>query len=334
MKRFLASLLVLAVIAGGLYAYWRRPPTVELVSPVRGSAAEVVYATGVVEPETWAAVTSIVRARIIDRCNCEGKIVERGDVIAKLDDTEARAVSQAIKVRVDQSRRELDRYAALLDRRVVSQAAYDKAAAGLAQAESEFAAQAGRLADFLILAPIDGTVLREDTAVGEVAEPGQVLVWIGQPRPLIIVSEVNEEDIRRIEVGQKVVLKADAFPGELLNAMVKSITLKGNPVTKTYRVRHSLPGDTPLFIGMSVEANIIVRTVADTLLVPRAAINGDTILIVETGRIVAREIATGIVGIDKVEVLTGLSQSDRVVAVYTDDLKTGQRVAIAGDAGP
>jgi multidrug efflux pump subunit AcrA (membrane-fusion protein) len=129
-------------------------------------------------------------------------------------------------------------------------------------------------------------------------------------------------------------LKADAFPGELLNAMVKSITLKGNPVTKTYRVRHSLPGDTPLFIGMSVEANIIVRTVADTLLVPRAAINGDTILIVETGRIVAREITTGIVGIDKVEVLTGISQGDRVVAVYTDDLKVGQRVAIAGDAGP
>jgi multidrug efflux pump subunit AcrA (membrane-fusion protein) len=95
-----------------------------------------------------------------------------------------------------------------------------------------------------------------------------------------------------------------------------------------------LPDDTPLFIGMSVEANIVVRTVADTLLVPRAAINGDTILIVETGRIAAREIEIGIVGINKVEVLTGLSQSDRIVAVYTDDLKVGQRVAIAGDAGP
>jgi RND family efflux transporter MFP subunit len=327
-------LVALSVIAGGLYAFWHRPPAIDLVSPVRGSAAEVVYATGVVEPETWAAVTSIVRARIIDRCNCEGKKVKRGDVIARLDDTAARAVSQAFKARVDQRRKELDRYGTLLDRRVVSQAAYDKTAGDLAQAEGDLAAQAGRLADFLILAPIDGTVLREDTTVGEAAEPGQVLVWIGQPRPLIIVSEVNEEDIRRIEVGQKVVLKADAFPGEVLDAMVKSITLKGDPVTKTYRVRHALPDDTPLFIGMSVEANIVVRIVADTLLVPRAAINGDTILIVETGRIAAREIEIGIVGINKVEVLTGLSQSDRIVAVYTDDLKVGQRVAIAGDAGP
>lgn len=333
MKRFFAIFLTLSVIAGGLYAFWHRPPAVDLVSPVRGSAAEVVYATGVVEPETWAAVTSIVRARITDRCNCESKKVKRGDVIAKLDDTAARAVSQAIKARVDQYRKELNRYATLLDRRIVSQAAYDKAASDLAQAKGDLAAEAGRLADFLIRAPIDGTVLREDTAVGEVAEPGQVLVWIGQPRPLIIVSEVNEEDIRRIEVGQKVVLKADAFPGEALDAVVKSITLKGDPVTKTYRVRHALPGDTPLFIGMSVEANIVVRTVADTLLVPRAAVNDGTVLIVETGRIAAREIELGIVGIDKVEVLAGLSESDRVVAVYTDDLKAGQRVDVNGDAG-
>ena len=334
MKRVLTGLLVLMIAAGAVYAFWQRPPAVDLASPVRGSAAELVYATGVVEPQTWAAVTSIVRARIIDRCNCEGKTVERGDVIARLDDTEARAVFQAIKARADQSRMELERYAALLDRRVVSQAAYDKAAADLAQGEADLAAQAGRLADFLILAPIDGTVLREDAAVGEVAEPGQVLVWIGQPRPLIIVSEVNEEDIPRIEVGQKVAVKADAFPGKVLDATIKSITLKGDPVTKTYRVRQALPDDTPLFIGMSVEANIVVRTIADTLLVPRAAVNGGKVLVVEAGRIAVREIETGVVGIDKVEVLSGLSESDRIVAVYADDLNAGQRVAVTGDAGP
>jgi RND family efflux transporter MFP subunit len=334
MKRLLAGALVLLVAAAGIYAFWQRPPVVDLISPVRGSAAEVVYATGVVEPETWAAVTSIVRARIIERCNCEGKIIDRGDIIARLDDTEARAVFQAIKARVDQSRKELERYAELLDRRVVSQAVYDKAAADLAQGEADLAAQAGRLSDFLILAPIDGTVLREDTAIGEVAEPGQVLAWIGQPRPLIVVSDVNEEDIPRIEIGQKVAVKADAFPGRALDATVKSITLKGDPVTKTYRVRHTLPGDTPLFIGMSVEVNIVVRTVADTLLVPRAAVNGGRVLVVEAGRIATREIETGIIGVDKVEVLSGLSESDRIVTAYVDDLKAGQRVAIAGDTGP
>ena len=52
MKRFFLGLLALSVITGGFYAFWQRPPAVDLVSPVRGSAAEVVYATGVVEPET------------------------------------------------------------------------------------------------------------------------------------------------------------------------------------------------------------------------------------------------------------------------------------------
>jgi multidrug efflux pump subunit AcrA (membrane-fusion protein) len=85
---------------------------------------------------------------------------------------------------------------------------------------------------------------------------------------------------------------------------------------------------------MSVEVNIVVRTIADTLLVPRATVKDGTVLIVEAGRIAVHEIETGIVGIDKVEVLSGLSQSDRIVAAYADDLKPGQRVAIAGDAGP
>ena len=84
------------VIALGLglatAAWWLwRGPTVTVVRVTRGSAAEIVYATGSVEPETWSRSTPLVRGRIIERCRCEGKTVKAGDILARLDDKEALA---------------------------------------------------------------------------------------------------------------------------------------------------------------------------------------------------------------------------------------------------
>ena len=51
-------------------------------------AAEIVYATGVVEPLRWAKVLALSRKRIVWICDCEGKVVKKGDVLVKLDDGE------------------------------------------------------------------------------------------------------------------------------------------------------------------------------------------------------------------------------------------------------
>ena len=48
-------------------------PMVTAVTPVRGTAVEIVYATGAVEPIRWARVATVIRNRIIEICDCEGK---------------------------------------------------------------------------------------------------------------------------------------------------------------------------------------------------------------------------------------------------------------------
>ncbi len=106
---------------------------------------------------------------------------------------------------------------------------------------------------------MDGVVLRRDGEVGEIVEPGQILFRVGVPKPLQVVAEVNEEDIPRVAVGQTVLLRTDAFPGRRLEGKVHEITPMGDAVAKTYRIRISLPDDTPLHVGMSVEANVVTR---------------------------------------------------------------------------
>ena len=71
-------------------------------------------------------------------------------------------------------------------------------------------------------------------------------------------------------------MRSDAFASQVLQGHVKQITPAGDPVTKTFRVRIGLPDDTPLRVGMSVEANIVSpRTKQDAVVVPANAIVND-----------------------------------------------------------
>ncbi|WP_298984830.1 efflux RND transporter periplasmic adaptor subunit [uncultured Roseibium sp.] len=325
--KYLGFLLVLIAGIAGISWWNTRPPTVEVVTPYRGSAAEVVYATAVVEPVRWAKVTSIIRERITSLCGCEGMEVAKGDQLAELDSGDARATLAELEARQVLAKSDRERAMQLLERRVVSQQVYDKAQSELIRVNAMIAAQKERLRDYSIVAPMNGVVLRQDGAVGEVAEPGDVLFWIGQPQPLQLIAEVNEEDIPKVAKDQKALIKADAFPKRDLMATVSRITPKGDPVLKNYRVYLDLPDDTPLRIGMTAEINIVTDEEADTLLLPLAAFDGAHVqAIAEDNTISLLQVDTGIRGTRAVEVLAGVEPGARVVFPYNSDLEAGQTV--------
>jgi membrane fusion protein, multidrug efflux system len=251
-------------------------------------------------------------------------------VLAKLDDSEARAVLGELEARQALAQEELRRLTVLAERRAASQQALDRAQSELGQIEALVAGQKARLDSYVLRAPSAGVVLRQDGEVGEVAELGTVLFWVGEPRPLLVVAEVNEEDIPRVEVGQRALLKSDAFRQQNLEAVVDSITPKGDPVTKTYRVRFRLPDDTPLRIGMSTDVNIVIRVSKNALLIPSVAVDGNKVFVVEGDKAWRREIRTGIRGTNGIEVLSGLDEKARVISPYPADLADGARANITG----
>ena len=98
----LALLLFLALAVGGVAVVLLSgllATQVSAVKPVRGTAAEVVYATGTVEPERWAKVVAIQRKRIVELCDCEGQPVKKGDALGRLDDGEERALLRELEAR-------------------------------------------------------------------------------------------------------------------------------------------------------------------------------------------------------------------------------------------
>jgi RND family efflux transporter MFP subunit len=324
--------LLLALAAG--WWWFGHGPQVVSVPAARGTAVEIVYATGGVEPVRWAKVASLVRDRIVEICDCEGKAVKKGDVLVRLDDRQVQAQMTELRAREDFLTREMARVSELIARNIATTQAHERASSDLRQVQGLIAVQLEKINAYAIVAPMDGVVLRRDGEIGEITEAGQILFRIGVPKPLQVVAEVNEEDIPRVALGQVVLFRTDAFPGQRLEGKVREITPMGDFAAKTYRVKMALPDDTPLKPGMSVEANIVTREKPNALLIPADALQGNAVFLIEGGVVRKRQVTVGIRGTRSVEVLEGLAEGERVASPAATELADGARVRVKPSTGP
>jgi RND family efflux transporter MFP subunit len=335
LRRWLIRIVVGLVVVVGAGFGWQhfRQPLVVVGSPVRGPAVEAVYATGIVEPVTWAKVQPLVTARVVELCKCEGRPVDRGDVLVRLDDAGAAAHVDELTARVAFLEKEAERYRRLIGERIVSLQTYERVTSDLGQAMAALGVARERLADYTLRAPMSGIVLRRDGEVGEIVAPGDVVFWVGQPKPLWIVADVDEEDIPRVRADQRALIKADAFPGQVLDGRVERITPKGDPVNKSFRVYVALPDDTPLMIGMTTEVNLVVATTDDALLVPAEAVRDGRVFVLQGDRAIARPVELGTVGDRMIEIRGGLADNEPILLAPPADLADRARVRIAGSDG-
>jgi RND family efflux transporter MFP subunit len=325
-------LLVLLALAGGGAWLWQRGggTEIEVVHPHRGPAVEAIYATGTVEAEKWARIAPVMPGRIAEILVKEGDRVREGQPLARLDDREARAKIAELEAKVGYWREEMERAATLAERGIRPKESAQKSRSEYEQVVATINAARQRRSDLVVTAPIDGVVLRRDGEIGEMAELKDALFWVGAPKPLRITAEVDEEDIARVHVGQKVLIKADAFADRVLEARVDRITPKGDPINKTFRVRVILPDDSPLLIGMTTEINIIIAERADALLIPAAALIDGKVLAVENGAVPLRPVTLGIRGRTQVEIKDGLDLDAVIAAAPPPGLKAGDQVRVRG----
>lgn len=327
-------LVVLALLLAGAAALWmflQRAERIATVAVMRGSIAEAVYATGSVEPVIWAKVLPLVRTRIVEHCRCEGKPVKKGDVLARLDDSGAQADLKQAEAKRVFAAAEMARQTDLFKRGITTKQALERSQTDLLQVDRQIDALKARLRDYLLLSPADGVVLRSDAQVGDIPATTDTLFTVGEPAPLRVVGEVNEEDIPRVKLGQKALLRNEGFPAQALESSVDAITPKGDAAAKTFRVYLALPDNTPLRIGMNVEANIIVADKKDALLVPSEAIREPgtpraSVFVMRDGKLRAVPVTTGIRGARAWEVSGDVKEGDTLAAPLKPEFRDGLSV--------
>ncbi len=327
-RRLLLILAVLLLLGGAAFLLFRPGTKVEAARPQRGPAVEAVYATGTVEPELWTQVSATVSGRISEILVREGDRVAEGQPLLRLEEEEALARLNELKARAAYSAEEMERQRKLFGQGFASREALSRAQSDALAAQAAVTQAKQKLGDLTVVAPMDGVILRRDAEPGEVVDKQNVLFWIGQPTPLRITAEVDEEDIPRVKVGQPVLIKADAFPDQVLEGSVAQITPKGDPVTKSFRVRVRLPDGTPVMVGMTTEINVITLKVDDALLVPATAVTDGTVFVIDGANVKARTVKVGIQGRTSTQVLEGLSGDEQIVRDPPSKLEDGDRIGV------
>ena len=342
--RVLAVVILAMAAGGGYYAYTRYLHAVTVTTSIATLApvSEAIYGTGTVEPARWAKVVPLQRRRLVELCSCEGQTVKAGQILGRQDDAEERNALHQLQLSSEQAQRDLDRAEKDRTKSDAAQKEYEERWTQVQEYKARIAAQQVRIDQLVLRAPLDGMVLRRDGEVGEIAGPTDVLFWVGPPLPMQVVAEVNEEQINHIAPGQKAFLRSDAFPGKALAASVSQITPKGDPSRKTFRVYLLLPNDTPLRIGMSVEANIIYREKPSAIVVPAEAVADNAVQIVNNGRLERVPVRVGIRGSRNVEIIGDISRGVAVLSPARPDLADGtpvhiernRPIAVPQDAAP
>lgn len=159
---------------------------------------------------------------------------------------------------------------------------------------------------FSIYSQLDGRVYDLRVETGELVSSQQPLATIGSLDTFIVLLQVDEADIGRVELGQLVYVRLDSYRNEVVRAHVSRINPSMDTRTQTFTIEAAFAESPPtLYPNLSAEANIVVRTQQDALVIPRALLlPGDSVRLAN-GQTVA--VTPGIRDLRYVEIREGLS---------------------------
>jgi multidrug resistance efflux pump len=168
---------------------------------------------------------------------------------------------------------------------------------------------------YIIRSNVDGMIFSSQKEKGELIRRGEVIAVVGQRDGFYLELNVDELDISKVQSGQKVIVKVDAYPDKTFNAVVDKVYPMINRQQQSVRVDALLTEQLQgWFSGLALEANIIIREKPDALVISKTMLlPGDSVLI-ETGDGRKKiKVEKGIETIDEVEIVNGLDTTHRLV---------------------
>ncbi|UJW76850.1 efflux RND transporter periplasmic adaptor subunit [Rhizobium sp. SL42] len=301
--------MLVAGTAYGIYALTTRTAsyTYATAEVKKGDLTVMVTATGSVEPTVQVDVSSEQSGTIREVLVAENTQVTKGEVLARLDTAKltaelkgseaalAAAKASVSKAEADRlsAKASLDRLKALVTSRVSSQQdldsalfSYEAAVATKASAEANvLSAEATleqsklSLSKATIVSPIDGIVLARDVDPGATVaaslEAPTLFTLAGDLREMELQVSIDEADVGQVAVGQKATFTVDAFPDQRFPAEITSVRYASETVNDvvTYKGILSVRNeDMVLRQGMTATADIVVKAISGSLLVPNAAL--------------------------------------------------------------
>jgi len=367
----LALKLVLAAAilgAAGLALFYALRPVARVVAVKRDKAVNAVPGSIVVLAEFEMDLKGEFPGRIIRSELDPGKHVKQGDFLVQIDtselelqidktgsDLEAQkkkvAIGSQIEIDLENARDELanrgrlfklgtlseselirqQRVVKALEQRVnLEKVANEQTLAGL---DNALKTQRLEFARATIAAPFDGVVALVNARPGDLIGAGVPIAHlIATSR--IVEAKISEENFADIKTGQKSSVRFLTYGEQTYSATVTKILPTADPATQRYIVYLAVDIDLEKLVpGITGEAWITVGERNNALIVPRRAVVGRSLYVVNAGRVEARQVRLGYQGLNVVEILpdeqTGpaaVKDGELVIVEQLDRFRPGEHV--------
>ncbi|WP_295002794.1 efflux RND transporter periplasmic adaptor subunit [uncultured Dechloromonas sp.] len=295
------------------------------VVTVRPHAVDLGFpADALVEAVQQTTVGARLAGRILEVRADAGQVVNKGDVLMRLDAREAAEAARAADAVHANAKVHFERQQQLKAQKFVSQAAVDKARADLDAAAANRAAAAAGQSHATVVAPISGVIARRHAEAGDMAMPGAPLFTLYQPGGLRVTASIPQYRLKEMRaVGTARV----EFPelGKWVTATSVQVLPTADAATHVSPVRIGLPAMPEAIPGMFARVHFVTGQ-AEKLTVPSAAVvrRGEVSAVyvqAADGRFSLRQLRLGDpVGHAEIEVLAGLASGDKVA---TDPVRVG-----------
>jgi cobalt-zinc-cadmium efflux system membrane fusion protein len=276
---------------------------VDSVRVTRERVVAVLPAQVALDEDHTVRVFSPVTGRIRELLVRPGDLVKKGAPLALIASGDfAQATSDRVKADAAdvQSAAALRRAEDLYAHRVISQKDLEQARSDAAQAHAEAdrarqrAAQLGGgegvQGDYVLRAPIDGTVIDRGTNAGAEVRPDATtpLITLSSLDTLWLVAQAPQRDLAWLHRGARLAFTTDAIPGRVFDARVRYVSDQLDPLARTALVRATLSGADRSLRAMVVgSVRLYASTGTEQAVVPTRALvtrGGETVVFVEKGR--------------------------------------------------
>jgi RND family efflux transporter MFP subunit len=305
---------------------------------------------GIIESTVYARSSGYVVRWVKDI----GSPVKKGELLAEISTPEInQELSQAISTRTQVAasltlaKSTADRWRSLRQKDAVTQqdlderqSAYNQAQANLAAAEANVLRLRQTLAFNQVVAPFDGVVTRRNIDVGDLVNAGnggtgQALFSVAQVDPLRLYVYVPQSYAPQVKVGDTVSVTLAEHAGDEYKGTVARTARAIDTATRTMQVEIRVPNPKGVLIsGSYVQVTLPINVDSKSLVVPTNVLlfrpDGTRIALVDSGgHVHLTLVRLGTDFGDKVQILSGLTPSDRIVLNPADSLADGDVVTLA-----
>jgi RND family efflux transporter MFP subunit len=339
------------------------PETLSNVSVIVAQKTTVpdwLEAVGTVRATQTSQVSSQVMGNIVGIRAREGDRVQGGQVLATIDDAPSRSALDQATAAVTAAGKKLSatdsdlalagatlkRYQQLYEKKSVSpqefdeikaryqsaEARRDMARAGQAQANAGLTQARISLGYTRIRAPFTGVVTEKKVDAGTLASPGMPIFTIEDTRSYRLEVAVDESQLRAVRLGQVSPVTIDALGNVQLSGKVVQIVPVADPASRSFLVKVELPADPRLRSGLFGRARFsrgerLAILIPHTSLVERGQLQG--VYVLDSNQIAGlRYVTLGKIAGEQIEVLSGLQDGEKLVAVPGDRELSGKRIAL------